>query len=46
MFAMMLKLPLPLLPLQILWLNLITDSFPALAISTEKLKGDVMTKRP
>ncbi len=37
---------LPLLPLQILWLNLITDSFPALALSTEHAEEDVMKRKP
>ena len=38
--------PLPLLPLQILWLNLLTDSFPALALSTENAESDVMKRKP
>ncbi len=38
--------PLPLLPLQILWLNLITDSFPAIALSTEHAEGDIMKRKP
>ena len=37
---------LPLLPLQILWLNLITDSFPAIAISREEAEDDVMKRTP
>jgi len=50
-FAIILSLfikgfPLPLLPLQILWLNLITDSFPALALSTEKAEQDAMKRKP
>jgi P-type Ca2+ transporter type 2C len=37
---------LPLLPLQILWINLITDSLPALALSSEKMEKDVMKRKP
>jgi len=37
---------LPLLPLQILWINLITDSFPAIAISREEAEEDVMKRSP
>ena len=39
-------LPLPLLPLQILWLNIVTDTFPALALATEPAEGDVMRRPP
>jgi Ca2+-transporting ATPase len=39
-------LPLPLLPLQILWLNLVTDTFPALALAVEPAGDDVMHRPP
>lgn len=39
-------LPIPLLPLQILYLNLITDVFPALALGTGRGDGSVMEKPP
>jgi len=37
---------LPLLPLQILWINLVSDSFPALALSAEPAEKDVMKRKP
>jgi Ca2+-transporting ATPase len=37
---------LPLLPVQILWINFATDSLPALALSTEPPEGDVMKRSP
>ncbi len=37
---------LPLLPLQILWINIITDSFPALALSNESSEKDIMRRGP
>ena len=43
--ALILQLPLPLLPLHILWINLITDSFPALSLIMENHE-DVMNKKP
>ncbi len=36
----------PLLPIQLLWINLVTDSLPALALGTEPVEEDVMTRRP
>lgn len=39
-------LPSPLLPLQILWLNLLTDTFPALALAVEPGEADVMRQPP
>ena len=39
-------LPMPLLPLQILWLNMVTDTFPALALALEPADDGVMARPP
>jgi Ca2+-transporting ATPase len=41
-----LGMPLPLLPLQILWMNLVTDGLPALALGVEPAEDDVMDRPP
>lgn len=44
--APFLGMPLPLLPLQILWINLVTDGLPALALGVEPAERDVMQRPP
>ena len=44
--AQIIGLPLPLRPIQLLWLNLLTDGLPALALALEKGDPDVMSRRP
>lgn len=46
LLAILLKFPVPLRPIQLLWLNLLTDSFPALALGMEKGEADVMYEKP
>lgn len=36
----------PFVAIQILWINLVTDSFPALALSTQETEADVMKRKP
>lgn len=44
--ATMLNWEEPLLPIHILWINLVTDSFPALALGMEPAERDIMDKKP
>src|SRR6056297_1781459 len=41
-----LGVPLPLLPLQILWVNLVSDGFPALSLSIEPAEKNIMKRKP
>ena len=44
--APFLGLPIPLLAVQILWINLVTDGLPALALGVEPVEPDAMRRRP
>lgn len=44
--AFLLRAPTPLLAIQLLWVNLVTDSFPALALGADPIQGDAMEQPP
>lgn len=44
--AFLMRLPSPLLAIQLLWVNLVTDSLPALALGAEPAAKDIMERPP
>ncbi|OGY93692.1 MAG: hypothetical protein A2406_03945 [Candidatus Komeilibacteria bacterium RIFOXYC1_FULL_37_11] len=44
--SLLLQIPLPLLTAQILWINLIADGFPALALTMEPEDDNIMNQKP
>lgn len=44
--AILFQLPVPLLPVQLLFINLVTDSFPALCLGVEPPEKDIMKRPP
>jgi Ca2+-transporting ATPase len=46
LLAPLLGMPLPLLPLQILWINLVTDGLPGLALTVEPAERNTMRRPP
>jgi Ca2+-transporting ATPase len=46
LFAMILALPLPLVPIQILWVNLVTDGLPAIALGMDQPERELMKRPP
>ncbi len=44
--AVLLNLPAPLLPIHILWINLVTDSLPALALGFDMAEEGIMSRKP
>lgn len=46
LIAGIMRLPSPMLPIQLLWTNLVTDSLPGMALGVEKAEPDIMERPP
>lgn len=45
-FAITLGLPIPLLPIHLLWINLVTDGLPAIALGVDPARKNIMSAQP
>jgi len=45
-YDIVLRLPVPMLPIQVLWVNVVSDGLPALALSFDPYDKDIMKRRP
>lgn len=46
LMSIILKLPVPFIAIQVLWINLVTDSLPAVALGFDKWDKDIMQQKP
>ena len=46
LISLVARFPLPILPAQILWMNLVTDGLPSIALATERRTKDVLDQPP
>ena len=46
LLGFLMKIPLPLLAIHLLWINLVTDAFPALALGVDPIDKNIMKKPP
>lgn len=44
--AVLMNLPLPLYPIQILWVNLVTDGLPGIALGLDPVSDEIMDRKP
>jgi len=45
-FSLLLGWPLPLMPIHLLWINLVTDGLPAVALGVDPARPNIMTSHP
>lgn len=46
LFGFLMRLPAPLLAIHLLWINLVTDAFPALALGVDPIDKNIMKRKP
>ena len=46
LFAFLIRVPTPLLAVHLLWINMVTDAFPALALGVDPIDSEIMRRPP